>query len=225
MLRSRTAMLLCGLVIAVLAASGCNPIISNNANVTVGSEKYIEETRDVSGFTGVKLEGSGVVVIEKGDTEGVAIETDDNIMPLIVTEVNGGVLRLGFKDNVSISTKRLMFTITAHDVTSFEILGSGAIAMASLDAESVSVVIGGSGTVSLLGDAARQDIRIDGNGAFEGSNLGGQEATVTIGGSGTAFVNVSDRLDVKISGSGAVSYSSDPRVTQEITGSGTVVKR
>ncbi len=190
-------------MVIALAIGGCNTVV-NTVNTITGSENYIKETRDVGGFTGVKLAGSGVVVIEKGDAESITIETDDNIMPLIVTEVNGGVLRLGFKDNVSISTKRLMFTITARDVSAFEILGSGAISMAGLDAESISVVIGGSGTVSLLGNAARQDIRIDGNGAFEGSNLDGQEATVNIGGSGSAFVTVSDRLDVKITGSGAV---------------------
>lgn len=224
MSRPRTSLFLCALVAVALVISGCN-IVNTGSNTVVGSENYITEERAVSGFSGVKLEGSGVVVIEKGDTESLTVETDDNIMPLVVTEVNDGVLRLAFKENTSVSTRRLTYRITALDVTSFEIFGSGAISMAQVDVPSVTVVVGGSGTVSLLGNATRQDIRIDGAGMFEGTNLDGDEAVVVIGGNGNASVNVSEKLDVNISGSGVVSYGGDPQVTQEISGSGAVVKR
>jgi hypothetical protein len=97
--------------------------------------------------------------------------------------------------------------------------------MGGLDTPSVSVVIGGSGTVSLLGNANRQNIRIDGAGLFEGTNLDGEEAVVYIGGSANAYVNVSDKLDASITGSGVITYGGDPQLTREITGSGAIVKR
>lgn len=78
------------LVVAVLAA-GC----------TIGSGSMITETRNVSGFDEIVLLGSGDVIVTMTGTESLEIEAEDNIMPLLTTEVRNGRLELGPKSSIS----------------------------------------------------------------------------------------------------------------------------
>src|SRR5205085_3408273 len=55
-----------------------------------GSGKIVTEKRNVSGFKGVDVGGDFQVEITAGKEFAVEIETDDNLLPLIETEVNNG---------------------------------------------------------------------------------------------------------------------------------------
>lgn len=58
---------------------------------TSGSGNLATETRDVSGFTGVDVGGVFQVEITAQKEFGIEIDADDNLLPLIKTEVRGGV--------------------------------------------------------------------------------------------------------------------------------------
>ena len=66
-----------------------------------GSGDVITESRDVSGFDSVSLSGIGRVIITQGDDESLTIETDDNLMKYITSEVRDGTLELGDTDNAN----------------------------------------------------------------------------------------------------------------------------
>lgn len=50
---------------------------------TRGSGTVITESRDLSDFNEVVLQGSGEVVVTVDGTEALTIEAEDNIMPLL----------------------------------------------------------------------------------------------------------------------------------------------
>src|SRR3954452_19692731 len=62
-----------------------------------GSGNLRTETRSVSGFTAVDLSEQGHLVIEQNGTEGLTITAEDNILPLLTSNVSGDRLVLGTK--------------------------------------------------------------------------------------------------------------------------------
>ena len=54
------------------------------------------ETRPVSGFDRLSVRYYGDVVLEQGDTEGLVIEADEELLPRIKSEVREGQLTIGF---------------------------------------------------------------------------------------------------------------------------------
>ena len=92
-----------GMNLILLLASACSFI------PTRGSGDLVTETRQVSGFEAVEFSGAGEVEIIQDGTESISIETDDDVMPHVLTEVEDGTLivRLDFEGMISIQPTRL----------------------------------------------------------------------------------------------------------------------
>ena len=88
---------LLAIVAVLLLPTGCS--------VVSGSGQVASETRPVSGFTGIDLSGTGEVIIEQGETESLTIEADDNVLPVLTSEVEDSVLRLDQKPRTTVQTR------------------------------------------------------------------------------------------------------------------------
>ena len=189
-----------------------------------GSGTVVTETRDVAGFDAIELQTSGDVVITVTGTDSVTIEAEDNLVPLLTTEVQGGRLELGTSGSIS-PTEPIVYTITVASLNGVRITGSGDVAATEVDSAAMEVEISGSGNVTATGSADELTVQISGSGNYAGGELIAVRAEVDISGSGNVLVNAADTLDVTISGSGNVEYLGDPAVSQSIPGSGAVTSR
>ncbi len=198
--------------------------IAISANHVTGSGNVISETRNVSGFDAVVLEGSGDVNVAFGSEESVVVESDDNIVPLIETTVQNGKLVIGIKGNTSITTQKgIHVNITMKSMQGVSLKGSGNIKVSSLVGKNVSVDLSGSGTITMEGTADSVDISLPGSGNIYCDGLKARSATVSLNGSGNISVYASDSLDATLRGSGNIRYSGNPaQVNKSVTGSGTV---
>jgi hypothetical protein len=204
----------------VLAVSACDVSVFGER----GSGNVITESRIVSGFDEIVLSGSGEVVVDVDGTESLTIEAEDNIMPLLTTEVRDGRLELSTKSSIS-PTVTVIYTISAATLDGLSIGGSGDITAAGINAESFDAEISGSGQIEVTGTTDAIDLEISGSGRYAGANLLASIATVSVSGSGHALVNVTDTMDAEISGSGTVEYIGDPNVNSSISGSGDISQR
>jgi hypothetical protein len=202
---------------------GCDDITFGGDDVQ-GSGTLITESRSASGFDEIVVLGSGTVRVAVTGTESLTIEAEDNIMPLLTTEVRNGRLELGSEESFS-TTRGITYTITVVTLEGVEINGSGDVTADGVDAEFFDVEINGSGEVVANGSCDELSIRISGSGEYVGDGLEAVTGSVDVSGSGEALVNVSDALDVQVSGSGDVEYLGDPVVTQNVSGSGSVSRR
>ena len=100
-MRNLTKLVLVILVIAAIT-SACG--IPFQPRLVRGSGDVIVENRSVSGFDKVSVEGAGRVIITQGKKESLTVETDDNLMKYIKTEVTGDTLEIGFEDDVVFSS-------------------------------------------------------------------------------------------------------------------------
>lgn len=209
-----------------------------------GSGDITSETRDVSDFSEVVLEGSGRVTIEITGEESLTIEAEDNLMPHLTSEIIDGRLVLGTDRGIR-PTREIVYTITASSLDGVSISGSGDVEGDAITSEGLTTLINGSGTIELTGldlghleaeisgsgsirvSGAANDltVTIPGSGSFNGEDLEASESSVDISGSGAAVVNVSERLDATVSGSGTIQYLGSPSVESTITGSGSISAR
>ncbi len=238
------------LILGVLVLSGCQKgeeITVKAPNVIQGSGNVVTEARAVSSFNRVSLIGSGRVIITQGEEESLTVETDDNLMRYIRTEVKNRTLVLGFADeakNKSIRpTEPIKFNLHAKQIASLDLSGAGDInaplldtdrleimisgagdaSIAWLTADEIVVRISGAGNVKLAGQVVEQDIQINGFGNYRAGNLRTQTTKVKVSGAGNATLWVTGTLDVQISGAGNVEYYGRPSVIQNISGVGKLI--
>ncbi len=231
------------LAMVAIVLSACN-IITGALGTVQGSGNLVAESRQVRNFDRLSLNGSGEVIITQSGEESLTVETDDNIMPYITTDVRDGTLYLGSDTRriKGISPTHLRFTLKVKDLVGLDILGSGDITapslatdrlavcvcgsgaarIGSLAAEEVEVEINGSGNVELVGEATRQAITINGTGEVHSGDLLVEAAEVAISGSGDVTIWATESLDAHISGSGSVNCYGNPQTSLSGSGSGKI---
>jgi hypothetical protein len=220
--RSGTGVAVVG-ALSLLLLAGCGVSLPGP---TSGTGAVKTETRTVSGFTAVELGGNGDVTVQQNGTESLTISAEENLLPLLTSEVVDGTLKLGVKDGARIdSTQPIGYQITVKNLSGLDLGGSGNQTVTGVKTASLRVRVAGSGAVTATGTADAQDVQIAGSGTYRGIGLTSKTASVNSAGSGTAELSVSDRLDVKIIGSGTVTYSGSPQITQSVIGSGTLRKQ
>ncbi len=209
----------------------------------VGSGKAITEPRVTQPFIAIAVKGAADVVIRQTGKSAVEVSGDDNIVPLVTTEVKGETLVIDFKDKTSMRTKtKLVVRVDVAALTGISISGSGNVVaepikadaldvsisgsgdlrMNELNAASLAVSIAGSGDFTATGAAAKQRYSIAGSGDVKSSALKGNEVSVSIAGSGDASVWAKGTLSGNIVGSGDIRYLGDATVSKSVLGSGSM---
>jgi hypothetical protein len=207
-------------LLLVLAASSCDLSFFGER----GSGNVITESRLVGGFDQIYLSGSGTVIVVVNGTESLTIEAEDNIMPLLTTEVHNGRLELSTKSSIS-PTVTVIYTISAATLKAVSISGSGDITATGIASDSFNAEVSGSGQIEVVGTIGMLSVDISGSGQFDGTDLVASVATVNVSGSGDAVVNVTNELDAEVSGSGTIEYMGDPSLVSSISGSGDISRR
>ena len=209
-----------------------------------GSGRVVSENRDVKDFQSVSLGGSGDLIITQGSGEALKIEAEDNILPLIESEVRGGTLYIGFKPNTGpISpTQPIKYYLDVKNLNGIDLSGSGSVQADTLKTNNISITcsgsgniivknltadtlkynLSGSGSTSLGGIVGSQSDQISGSGSYQAGDLNSQQATAIITGSGNMTIWANDSLNIMISGSGDVNYYGKPILSQSISGSGKI---
>ena len=122
-------------------------------------------------------------------------------------------------------SREIVYRVSAKSLNGITLSGSGTVDATGINADSLKMMLNGSGRISASGRADQQEIDLNGSGDFQGANLKGKTVSVSIAGSGDGVVAASETLDVTVMGSGSIEYIGDPKVTQTSLGSGSVKKR
>lgn len=224
------------LVILLVAGTACDLVGVR------GSGNVITESRDVSGFSEIVLEGSGRVEVAVTGEESLTIEAEDNLMPLLTSEVNEGVLELGAAEALA-PTEEIVYTITVANLEAVSVGGSGEVTAPGIEAEVFDLTVSGSGYVSFADFAADElvvrisgsgdaevsgtsdhlELDVSGSGSFLGEDLSTATTDAEVSSSGDVLVNVSQYLMASVSGSGNIIYSGNPAsVDTSVSGSGEI---
>ncbi len=232
----------CGLLVLVAASLlACDVSSMPGLGPRIrGSGVAGTEQRRVEPFDAVSVGADFEVSIRVAPETSVTLTGDDNLLPMVRTEVRDGTLhieatrlytaRRGIRVSLTTPSLRAVSVSGSSSVDarrfradSFRaaVSGSGSL-LAEGDAGSLDVIISGSGDAMLAGSADRVTAAVSGSGDLHLLELRARTAQVSVTGSGSAALLATEQLDASVSGSGAVWYSGTPRVTRRVTGSGTV---
>ena len=234
--------------VAVLSMLACQVVSIAPAGGTIvrGSGNVVEETRAVSGFTGVELATIGTLHIQVGNSESLRIEAEDNLMQYLLTEVRGGRLSIANREGVNLqSTRPIHYYLTVTNLDTIVISSSGDVEAPDLQAERFSATIHSSGNLemgdlqagtltvnitssgnvtmgTLNADTLVVDISSSGNLKIAGGEVGQQTVTISSSGEYTARDLQSTEADVRLSSSGSATIRVRGRLRANLTSSGEV---
>lgn len=211
-----------------------------------GSGKIRTEARKADHFSGIAVSVPGNVELRVGSGEGVSVESDDNILPLIETKVENGTLQIRpARDNLNLHAHTMRITVNAREIDHLSLAGSGSISADTLRARSFKASLAGSGSIKARaiegdslaiklagsgdlavggGNVKDMKISIAGSGDVDVGKLKAADVRVNTTGSGNSTVWASSSLDVSVAGSGDVNYYGDARVSRSVMGSGDVTR-
>lgn len=207
-----------------LSTTGCVPLMIMEAHAVRGSGVFAQETRQVKGdFTRVQEDGAANVSIVVGQPTSVKIEGDDNIVPLVKTEVDGDTLRIGMKKKCNLHpNKKLVVTITMPSLNGVQLDGAGNITATNVNSNDLKIGLDGAGNVNVSGSAKKLDASIDGAGNLNLGQLQTVDASVTVDGAGNSHVWATGSLSAEINGVGNIRYKGTPQVSKKIDGVGRI---
>lgn len=211
-----------------------------------GSGSLVTEGRPVSGFDQVRMTIPGNLEIQQGASESLTVTVEDNLSPYLITDVRGSELRIGWKPNTSVQTRRpVQIKLTVKDlqeITSsssgkitvgplttgnfrLTLSSSGDVNMDGLQADKITANLSSSGDILISGSADQLDLSVTSSGSFQAGDLQVQQAQVRVSSSGNVTLWVVEDLSVNITSSGNVTYYGSPSVSQNLTSSGRLISR
>jgi hypothetical protein len=214
--------------ICIAISSGCNNgtiSTGDGSNKVTGNGKQLSETREITGFSEISLEGAFNVILKQSDKESVTVEADENIVPLIHTEVENGTLKVGMKDNTTFQNMgKLEVTIFLKTITGIKTAGAGSLVSSdTLHVTDLKMDLNGAGATDLKIMADKLTVNSQSVGALQ---LSGKVKEVAIDQNGVGLIQAfdlkSEKLTLKASGVGAAEVFASQELSIDASGIGSV---
>lgn len=191
----------------------------------VGSGVAATETRPVPGFTAVSVTAPFRVVLAVGAPHSLEVTADDNVLPLVRSEVRGDTLYLGFTTSISLTRAReIVCRVTLAELRLAE--GSGAAVLDAHGIDGDRLVVRLSGASSGFSSGAVGELTLDLSGAsrWTGPTLRARAVGARLSGASFALLRAIDSLRAEASGASTLEYLGDPVVVSSVSGA-SVVRR
>jgi len=204
------------------------------------------ESRTPGTFGGIDVSGAIDVYVKQDSVTSVRVETDENLLEHLLTEVDGSTLRIHQKEGTNLKPSRSIKVyvsspsyknfeasgacdffgenkITSSEAITIDLSGASDVKL-ELKAPKIDAELSGAGSITLKGET--KDFFVDGSGATDIKcfELMAENTQVELSGAGDAQVFASVKLDVRVSGAADVKYKGNATVSQSVRGAGSVKK-
>jgi hypothetical protein len=207
------------LTVVPLIATGCH----HHNNIS-GSGKRALQKRDVASFSSISTSGAFDIELVCQKPVSLEIEGDDNILPLITTDVSNNVLYIKSVQGYS-AREPITLRISVPNLEGATVSGAGKINISGVKNERFELDSNGAPTIKVSGDTKVVDIDTSGAAKIDTHKLHASQAVVDSKGVSKVDLAVSDTLNVTISGPSHVTYEGNPVVNKTVHGPGSVDKK
>lgn len=210
---------------SLLAACGDISITFGDGDSKVkGSGVAATESRAVAPFTAIDATGVGKLKLRVGEAESLKVTADDNILPLIKTEVKDGVLVLSTKGAINSKTD-IVFEATAKTIKRLENSGTVAIDARGFSGGELAVEASGVGSIALAGRVDSLNAQLSGVGSLDAEGLSADRVKTDLSGVGSARVRAEKTISGSVSGIGSLTWTgAATEVSTHVSGIGRVSK-
>jgi hypothetical protein len=179
-----------------------------------GSGNVITQTRDISAFHAIEVSNALQVDVTAQKDFALSVESDDNIAPLIRTEVSGGVLRISCDKHVSTSSP-MRIRVSAPDIDNLEVSGASTVSIANIQNSNFAIDLSGASKVKVDGQTSQLKAEASGASKIDAQNLTADSVNVSTSGASSANVNVTSSLRADASGASHINYTGSPKDIQK----------
>ena len=206
---------------ALFALSGCHHL----GKGVQGSGVRKTEKRDLGAFRSIETNGAFEIQVTCQQPASFEIEGDDNLLPLVKTEVRNGVLRI-YNDDPFSATRPISVRMALPDLEAISSTGASDIHVTNVKNDQMTISWQGAGRIEAAGETKFVSISSTGAGKLDTAKLRAERAKVSVTGAAQVDVYASQQLDVNVSGVGQVTYHGNPGVVNKsVTGLGSVNKK
>ena len=190
-----------------------------------GSGNRKTEKRTLAAFKSVEASGAFEVNVVCQQSQTFEIEGDDNLLPIIKTDVNDGNLRI-HSDTQYSASRPIAIRISMPDLEKYTSAGAGDVHVSAVKNNRLVLSNTGAANIEASGETKFVEIGTSGAGNIETENLRAERAKVSVSGAANVEVYATQQLDVSVSGIGSVTYSGNPPiVNKSVSGIGSVSKK
>ncbi|MCJ8191864.1 head GIN domain-containing protein [Sphingomicrobium aestuariivivum] len=202
--------------------TGVQSSVYNGGEMVIGSGNRVRQARPVSAAVRrIVIEDASDLDLKQG-APSLTVETDDNIIDMIKTRIEGDTLYVTSKGSyrTRIGVKA-MLTLPSLDAATIN--GSGDIDVTGWQGEALDLEINGSGDIMLAGRVEKVDAQVHGSGDIDlrGARIG--RLDVEVAGSGDIRTGAPREVKAAVYGSGDVHIDGNPRIIgATVTGTGDI---
>jgi hypothetical protein len=210
-----------------------------------GNGHVVTETRNISAFNKLRISGVFDVIIEQGESQKLVIETDENILPLIKSNVKDSVLLLTLSEDSSYyNSTKLTIHVTIKNIEQLDVVGVNGVKSVplqlhefvlhnkgvgntnlNLSCHHFQAKLDGVGNVTLTGNADSAAIVNSGVGNLYANQFITQQLKIINSGVGNAEVNAQQQINISNTGIGNINYTGNAKVNMvKDDGIGKVIK-
>jgi putative autotransporter adhesin-like protein len=208
--------------IAVIGATGCSLI---DANKVKGSGVVKSEKRSLAPYTALEVSCPASLELRLQESESSEISGDDNLIPLITTEVKNNTLYIRSTQEIA-PREKLRITLSNPDLKRFAFSGAGDANVSNIKNDRIEIVLSGAGDLTASGETKEAAITLSGAGRVDAKNLLAASAKANSTGVGSLDVYATEQLEAKASGVGEINYYGNPKVVKkDASGIGSINER
>ena len=179
------------------------------------------EDRRIADFSGIDVAGR-YEIKWSSDKPAMAISADENLLPLISTEVNDGTLEISSKGNLG-PTQSITINLSSASLADVKLTGGNRFRAGSLSGSKLKLKSTGASEITVEGSVSELDVALTGASKLNAKSLKTRNATLSLIGASDADITVTDTLKVFVAGAASLNYSGNPKsVEQKVTGAGRI---
>jgi Putative auto-transporter adhesin, head GIN domain len=218
-----------GISLVVDAQTVTQTIITNqisyggtNANPIKGNGIMAKEKRAVDPFHAIKIEGAMNVNYRRAASVQVEVIGDQNLLPIITTQVDQGILVVSAKQSYQ-TQQPITIELSSPHLTAATLQGAGELVLKDVSETSLHLELQGSGNVNVEGGVEQLSVHTKGSGDVNAKALESIHADLQVKGSGNIITTVKKSLTASVVGSGNITYFGHPKkVDPHLAGSGDI---
>jgi hypothetical protein len=184
----------------------------------------VSETRTVSGFDRIRLEGAftSKITAGKGQTL-VVVRGSRAAVARVTTEVRGDTLVVATRQGFGFFEGSPNLEIDLPALRGFANSGAGTTTIGGLGGGDIDLENTGAGTIVASGLAASENVSLAGVGKIDTTAVDARDVTVDNDGVGTVHVRASGVLTMNVNGVGEIRYAGNPsHVESQVNGIGRI---
>ncbi|MCX7876335.1 MAG: DUF2807 domain-containing protein [Melioribacteraceae bacterium] len=190
-----------------------------------GNGKITTQKRTIESFDRLEISGIYNVKVEVGKNPSLKIQAEENLLPLIKTDIIDGTLIIESKKGLS-PRREIKILITTPSLNFVDVSGANSVQINNLKEELFEVNLSGAGSLNLNGEVDKLIADLSGAGSIEAKELRANDVEISVSGAASANVFAKENINASVSGVGSINYYGNPaKVKTNISGVGSINRK